>query len=346
MEQKQSFLKRNNIEFSVKRYLIDALSAMAQGVFASLLIGQIIKTLGQQTALLLGTNPISDFLVNSGTTAMGLSGAAVGAAVAYGLQAPPLVVFASIFTGSMGNAAGGPAGAFLAAVIGAEFGKAVSKETKVDIIVTPATTILTGALSALFFGPMISALMNGLGKIIMTATDMQPFLMGIIVSIVVGLALTAPISSAALCIMLELSGLAAGAATAGCCAQMIGFAVMTYKENGVGGLFAQGLGTSMLQVSNIVKNPWIVVPPTLAGAITGPMATCLFKMSNIPSGAGMGTCGLVGQIGTFTAMGFSSSVLVSILVVQIIVPAILSVIFYKALHKSGKIKDGDCKLGL
>jgi hypothetical protein len=206
MEQKQSFLKRKNIEFSVKRYLIDALSAMAQGLFASLLIGQIIKTLGQQTALLLGTNPVSDFLVNSGTTAMGLSGAAVGAAVAYGLQAPPLVVFASIITGSMGNAAGGPAGAFLAAVIGAEFGKAVSKETKVDIIVTPATTILTGALSALFFGPMISALMNGLGKIIMTATDMQPFLMGIIVSIVVGLALTAPISSAALCIMLELSG--------------------------------------------------------------------------------------------------------------------------------------------
>ena len=169
MEQKQSFLKRKNIEFSVKRYLIDALSAMAQGLFASLLIGQIIKTLGEQTGLLFGENMISTFLFNSGATAMGLSGAAVGAAVAYGLQAPPLVVFASIITGSMGNTAGGPAGAFLAAVIGAEFGKAVSKETKVDIIVTPATTILTGALSALFFGPMISALMNGLGKIIMTA---------------------------------------------------------------------------------------------------------------------------------------------------------------------------------
>ena len=172
MEQKQSFLKRKNIEFTVKRYLIDAMSAMAQGLFASLLIGQIIKTLGQQTELWFGLNMISTFLVNSGTTAMGLSGAAVGAAVAYGLQAPPLVVFASIITGSMGNTAGGPAGAFLAAVIGAEFGKAVSKETKVDIIVTPATTILTGALGALAFGPMISALMNGLGKIIMTATDM------------------------------------------------------------------------------------------------------------------------------------------------------------------------------
>ncbi len=346
MEQKQNFLKRKNIEFSVKRYLIDALSAMAQGLFASLLIGQIIKTLGEQTGLLFGENMISTFLFQSGATAMGLSGAAVGAAVAYGLQAPPLVVFASIITGTMGNTAGGPAGAFLAAVIGAEFGKAISKETKVDIIATPATTILTGAVAALLFGPMISAFMNGLGKIVMTATDMQPFLMGIIVAIVVGLALTAPISSAALCIMLELSGLAGGAATAGCCAQMIGFAVMTYKENGVGGLFSQGLGTSMLQVGNIVKNPWIVVPPTLAGAITGPMATCLFKMTNIPSGSGMGTCGLVGQIGTFTSMGFSVSTLVSVLVVQIIVPAILSVMFYKLLYKAGKIKDGDCKLGL
>lgn len=344
MEQKQSFLKRKNIEFSVKRYLIDALSAMAQGLFASLLIGQIIKTIGEQTGILFGENTVSTFLFNSGATAMGLSGAAVGAAVAYGLQAPPLVVFASIITGSMGNAAGGPAGAFLAAVIGAEFGKAVSKETKVDIIVTPATTILTGAVAAAVFGPMISTLMNGLGAIIMSATEMQPFLMGIIVSVIVGLVLTAPISSAALCIMLELAGLAGGAATAGCCAQMIGFAVMTYRENGVGGLFAQGIGTSMLQVPNIVRNPWIVVPPTVAAAITGPVATCIFRMTNVPSGSGMGTCGLVGQIGTLTSMGFTASTMIAILVVHFILPAILSVIFYQLLYKAGKIKDGDCKL--
>lgn len=346
MEQKQSFLKRKNIEFTVKRYLIDALSAMAQGLFASLLIGQIIKTIGEQTGLLLGENAVSAFLVSAGAAAMGMSGAAVGAAVAYGLQAPPLVIFASIVTGSIGNAAGGPAGAFLAAVVGAELGKAVSKETKVDIIVTPAVTILSGAVAAAVFGPVISALMNGLGAIIMSATEMQPFLMGIIVSVVVGLVLTAPISSAALCIMLDLSGLAGGAATAGCCAQMIGFAVMSYRENGVGGLLAQGLGTSMLQVPNIVKNPWIVVPPTAAAAITGPVATCIYRMTNIPSGSGMGTCGLVGQIGTFTDMGFTVHTLIAVLLVHFILPAVLSVVVYQLLCRMKKIKAGDCTLQL
>lgn len=346
MEQKMSFLKRKNIEFSVKRYLIDALSAMAQGLFASLLIGQIIKTVGEQTSLLFQGNALSDFLIQSGTAAMGMSGAAIGAAVAYGLQAPPLVILSSVVTGSLGNTAGGPAGAFLAAVIGAELGKAVSKETKVDILVTPATSILSGALGAAFFGPFISALMNGLGSIIMRATELQPFLMGIIVSVVVGLALTAPISSAALCIMLELGGLAGGAATAGCCAQMIGFAVMTYRENGVGGLLAQGIGTSMLQVPNIVKNPWILLPPTAAAAICGPVATCIFGMTNIPSGSGMGTCGLVGQIGAFTSMGFTVYTLVSVLLVHFLLPACLSVLCYRLLYKMGRIADGDCKLKL
>jgi len=273
-------------------------------------------------------------------------GAAVGIAVAWGLKSPPLVLFASTVTGMMGALFGGPAGAFLAAAIGAEFGKAVSKETKVDIIVTPAVTLIMGMLGAKLFGPAVGALMAGLGKVIMTATEMQPFIMGIIVSVVVGLVLTAPISSAALCIMLGLSGLAAGAATIGCCAQMVGFAVISYKENGIGGLIAQGIGTSMLQISNIIKNPWILVPPTLASAIIAPLGTVVFKMSNIPAGAGMGSSGLVGQIGTFTAMGFTVDVLGKVLLLHLVLPSIVAVGLNVLLKKQGKIKDGDYKLDL
>lgn len=345
MEQVKAFFKRKNIEFSAKRYFNDALSAMALGLFSSLLIGLIIKTIGEQTGILFGDNTVSAFLVQSGNTAMNSMGAAIGAAVAFGLKAPPLVLFASIITGGMGALAGGPAGAFLAACVGAEFGKAVSKETKVDIIVTPAVTILLGALTASLCGPMVSALMDGLGEIIKSATVLQPFTMGIIVSVIVGLVLTAPISSAALCIMLTLDGLAGGAATAGCCAQMVGFAVMTFRENGVGGLFAQGIGTSMLQVPNIIKNPWILLPPTLAAAVTGPLATSkVFYMENIAAGSGMGTSGLVGQIGTFTAMGFSVSVLLKVLLLHFLLPAVLSVLFYQILVRCGRIKLGDCRL--
>ncbi len=342
----KEFLKRKDIEFSAKRYFNDALSAMALGLFSSLLIGLIIKTLGEQTTNLIGDNPVSAFLIETGGIAMGLMGPAIGVAVAWGLKAPPLVLFASVVTGSMGAALGGPAGAFLAAAIGAEFGKAVSKETKVDILVTPATTLIAGMISAKVFGPAIGALMTGLGKVIMAATELQPFLFGIIVAVVVGLVLTAPISSAALCIMLDLSGLAAGAATVGCAAQMIGFAVVSYKENGIGGLVAQGLGTSMLQVSNIIRNPWILLPPTLAGAIIGPLATVVFKMTNIPVGAGMGTSGLVGQIGTFTSMGFSLPVLMKVLLLHLVLPALLSILIYIPLKKAGKIKEGDYKLNL
>jgi len=342
----KEFLKRKDIEFSAKRYFNDALSAMALGLFSSLLIGLIIKTLGEQTTNLIGENPVSAFLIETGGIAMGLMGPSIGVAVAWGLKSPPLVLFASVVTGSMGAALGGPAGAFLAAAIGAEFGKAVSKETKVDILVTPATTLIAGMISAKVFGPAIGALMTGLGKVIMAATELQPFLFGIIVAVVVGLVLTAPISSAALCIMLDLSGLAAGAATVGCAAQMIGFAVVSYKENGIGGLVAQGLGTSMLQVSNIIRNPWILLPPTLAGAIIGPLATVVFKMTNIPVGAGMGTSGLVGQIGTFTSMGFSLPVLMKVLLLHIALPALLSILIYIPLKKAGKIKEGDYKLNL
>lgn len=356
MNQVKTFLARKDIEFSAKRYFQDALSTMALGLFSSLLIGLIIKTVGEQVELWSAPSAFSSFCIETGTLAMGMMGPAIGVAVAWGLKSPPLVLFASAITGSMGasitatvfgfTSAGGPAGAFFAAAIGAEFGKAVSKETKVDIIVTPATTLVMGMLAAKIFGPPIGALMSGLGKLIMTATDMQPFLMGIVVSVVVGLVLTAPISSAALCIMLELSGIAGGAATVGCCAQMIGFAVISFRENGVGGLIAQGIGTSMLQVPNIIKNPWIVVPPTLAGAVLGPVATCVFKMTNLPAGSGMGTSGLVGQIGTFTSMGFSVQVLLLVLLLHFVLPAVLSIAFDWILKKAGKIRVGDYRLEL
>lgn len=341
-----NFLERKDIRFTVKRYVNEALSAMAVGLFSSLIIGLIIKTLGEQTINLFGENVVSLLLIEVGSVAMSMMGAAIGAAVAFGLKSPPLVIFSSIITGGLGATLGGPAGAFVAAAIGAEFGKAVSKETKVDIIVTPAVTLIVGVLGAKTIGPVVSALMIGLGKVVMQATELQPFLMGITVSVIMGLVLTAPISSAALAIMLDLSGLAAGAATAGCCAQMIGFAVISYKENGIGGIFAQGLGTSMLQISNIVNNWWILVPPTLAAAITGPMATCIFKMTNIPAGAGMGTSGLVGQIGTFTSMGFTTGVFVSVLILHIILPAIFALIIDRILKKANKIKVGDYKLSL
>ena len=342
----RSFLKKKDIVFTGERYLQKALSSMALGLFATLLIGTIIKTLGEQTAIWIGENVVSEFLIETGALAASGMGAGIGVAVAYGLNAPPLALFASVATGMMGATFGGPAGAFVAAAIGAEFGKAFSKETKVDILVTPAATIITGMLAAKLIGPAVSWLMTSLGAFIMTATEWQPFAFGIVISVVVGLALTAPISSAALCIMLELSGLAAGAATVGCCAQMVGFAAISYKENGIGGVVAQGLGTSMLQISNIFKNPWILVPPTLAAAVIGPIATCIFKMTNIPIGAGMGTSGLVGQIGTFTSMGFSMNVLGMILLLQIALPIILSILFDRILKKVGKIKVGDYKLDL
>lgn len=354
MEEKVSFLKRKDIEISAKRYLQDALSAMALGLFGSLLIGVIFDTLGTQTANLFGDNAVSAFCVEIGGIAKTYMGAAIGVAVAWSLKAPPLVLFTSVVTGMMGatmtgfgiDVAGGPAGAFVAVALGAEFGKMVSKETKVDILVTPAVTLIVGGIGAKLIGPAIGWCMLKLGDLIMTATEWQPFVFGIVISVVVGLALTAPISSAALCIMLDLSGLAAGAATVGCCAQMVGFAVASYKENGVGGLVAQGLGTSMLQISNIIKNPWILLPATLAGAIVGPISTCLLKMTNIPVGAGMGTSGLVGQIGTFTDMGFTLDTLWKVLLIQIVLPAVLTILIDRVLRRTGKIKDGDYKLDL
>lgn len=325
---------------------MDALSAMALGLFSSLIIGLIFKTAGEQIALLTGENAVTGFLIEIGKTASGLMGSAIGVSVAWGLKAPPLVLFASTITGAMGAVLGGPAGAFVAAAIGAEFGKAISKETRIDIILTPALTLAMGMAGAMTVGPLVSALMKGLGAVVMRATELQPFLMGIVVSVIVGLVLTAPISSAALAIMMELSGLAGGAATVGCSAQMIGFAVISFRDNGIGGFFAQGIGTSMLQVSNIVKNPWILLPPTLAGAILGPFSTLVFHMTNVPEGSGMGTSGLVGQIGTITSMGATPNAIWGIILLHILFPALLSLLFDFLLRKAGKIKDGDYLLSV
>ncbi|TDX48223.1 PTS transporter subunit IIC [Orenia marismortui] len=333
---KRGFLARKNIEFSLERYGVKALGYMAQGLFASLIVGLILKVLGQRLNI-----PI---LLDFSKTAMGMMGPAIGVAIAYGLEAPPLVIFTSVVTGAAGAELGGPVGAFLAAVIGTEFGKAVSKETKLDIVLTPAIVIIMGMLTAKFVGPGIDTLMKSLGQVIMKATELQPVPMGILVSVLMGMFLTLPISSAAIGLMLSLSGLAAGAATVGCSAQMIGFAVMSFRENGWGGAISQGLGTSMLQMPNIVRNPYIWIPPTLAGAILGPIATTIMPMKNIPIGSGMGTAGLVGQFGTVEAMGIKA--IGSIILLHFILPAILTLVIAEFMRKQGLIKDNDLLLDL
>ena len=334
----KAFLRRKNVSLTVRTYLIDALGAMAFGLFASLLIGTIFATLGEKSHVEL-FNTIADY-------AKGATGAALGVSIAYSLQAPQLVLFSAATVGIAGNDLGGPVGAFVATIVAVELGKIVSKETRVDILVTPGVTIISGVVVAQVAGPGVSAFMNAFGNLVKTATEMQPFFMGILVSALIGIALTLPISSAAICIMLSLDGLAGGAATAGCCAQMIGFAVMSFKENGVGGILAQGLGTSMLQMGNIVKNPKIWIPPTLVSMITGPIATMIFHLENIPAGSGMGTCGLVGPIGIYTAMGGGASMWIGIILVCFVLPAALTPIFGEILRKIGWIKDGDLKLDL
>jgi uncharacterized membrane protein len=332
----RSFLARKNIEFSLRRYGIEALGAMAMGLFASLIVGLILNVLGTRLGL--------PFLGKLGARAMAMAGPAIGVAVAYGLKAPSLVLFASTVTGMAGYELGGPAGCFVAAVIGAEFGKAVSGETKADIIVTPVVTIAAGVLAGMAAGPAIGDFMTWIGSVIMAVTEMHPVPMGVLISVIVGMALTAPISSAALCIMLGLGGTAAGAATVGCSAQMIGFAVASYRENGWGGLVSQGLGTSMLQIPNIVRNPLIWIPPTLAGALLGPLATTVLRMENVPSGAGMGTSGLVGQFGTIDAMGGGLEVLAKIVLLHFLLPALLTLLICEPMRRLGWIGPEDMKL--
>ena len=365
METVNAFLKRKNIVFSARRYGVDALGAMAQGLFCSLLIGTIVKTLGEQAGL--------PFLVDVGNYASAMSGSAMAVAIGCALQAPPLVLFSLATVGYAANAlgstslipnqsgAGGPLAVLFIAVIAAELGKAVSKETKVDILATPLVTILAGVGLSAWWAPAIGTAATAVGNIIMWATELQPFLMGIVVSVVIGMALTLPISSAAICAAFGLTGLAGGAAVAGCCANMVGFAVLSFRENGWGGLVSQGLGTSMLQMGNILKNPRIWLPAILTSAVTGPLATCVFRleMNGPPVSSGMGTCGLVGQIGVWTgwlspseralangaaAVAPGAMDWLGLILISFVLPAVLCWAFGLLFRRIGWIKPGDLTL--
>ena len=358
----KAFLKRKDIEISLKRYGIDALGAMAQGLFCSLLIGTIINTIGTQFDIGFLNKPVAEVAgvkYTVGGIPFALSGPAMATAIGYALKCPPLVLFSMISVGFASNAlggAGGPLAVLFIAIITAEIGKAVSKETKVDILVTPLVTIGVGVFLSWLIAPPIGSAASKVGDLVMWATDFQPLIMGVLVSVIVGVALTLPISSAAICAALGLTGLAGGAAVAGCSAQMIGFAVISFKENKWGGLVSQGIGTSMLQMPNIIKNPCIWLAPTLASAITGPIATCVFhlKMNGAPVSSGMGTCGFVGQIGVYTGWvndvdaGVKSAITttdwVGLVLISFILPAILSLIFDRIFRKLGWVKDGDMKL--
>ena len=363
-----AFLKRKDVVISAKRYGIDALGAMAQGLFCTLLVGTILNTIGQQ----FGIAFLNAIVVSIGTgegavhyTIGGLASLMVGpgiaVAIGFALHCPPLVLFSLIPVGFAANAmggAGGPLAVYFVAIIAAECGKLVSRETKVDILVTPVVTILAGVGIASLIAAPIGTAARAVGQAIMWATELQPFFMGILVSVLMGVALTLPISSAAICASFGLAGLAGGAAVAGCCAQMVGFAVMSFKENRWGGLVAQGVGTSMLQMPNIVKNPRIWIPPILASAITGPLATCLFRleMNGSPVSSGMGTCGFVGQIGVYTgwindvASGAKAAVTAmdwaGLVLICFVLPAVLSWIFCLCLRKWGWIRENDLKLDL
>ncbi|MBE6877675.1 MAG: PTS sugar transporter subunit IIC [Ruminococcaceae bacterium] len=368
MKEFKLFLKRKDVVVSGKRYGIDALGAMAQGLFCTLLVGTILNTIGQQFDIAF----LQEIIVTIGTgegaagyTIGGLASAMVGpgiaVAIGFALHCPSMVLFSLIPVGFATNAmagAGGPLAVYFVTIAAAELGKIVSKETKIDLLVTPSVTILAGIFIAKAVAQPIGALAQSVGLAIMWATELRPFFMGIMVSVIIGMALTLPISSAAICAAFGLTGLAGGAAVAGCCAQMIGFAVMSFKENGWGGLVAQGVGTSMLQMSNIVKNPRIWIPPTLASAVTGPIATCLFEfqMNGAAVSSGMGTCGFVGQIGVYTgwindvANGTKAAITatdwIGMLLICFVLPAVLSVVFCEIMKKRGWIKSEDLVLGL
>lgn len=359
----RAFLKRKDIEISAKRYGIDALGAMALGLFGSLLIGTVFNAIG--------LIPYLGIFKTIGAYGAKAAGCAMAVAIAYALKAPPLVMYSSALVGFIANdlgKAGGPLAVLIVTVIAVELGKAVSKETKVDILVTPFVTVFAGGALSVLAAPHIGTLVGYLSGFIGWAMLQQAFVMGLLVSVVIGVALTLPISSAAICAAIGLSGaavngiipdnaeglaLAGGAAVAGCCAQMVGFAVMSFKENGVSGLVSQGIGTSMIQMPNIIKNPRIWIPPTLASAITGPIATCIFKMKmyGAPINSGMGTCGLLGPIGIIlgwfggeytekvTAFDF-----IGLILICFILPAVLSLIFAEILRKLGWIKKDDLKL--
>ena len=344
----KNFLQKKDVVISFRRYAIETMGAMTLGIFASLIMGLILTEVGRRGYANIDIDffrHIFGMLERVGNYARSATGFAMGVAVAYGLKAPPLVLFAAATVGFAGNFYGGPAGAMIAAIIGTEFGKIVSKETKVDIIVTPFVTLLAGVVIAVLIGTPISWLMDGIGNIIMRSTELMPVIMGPIVAIVMGMLLTSPLSSAAIAIALGLEGVAAGAAVAGCAANMIGFAVSSYRENKVSGLISQGIGTSMLQLPNIMKNPLIWIPPIVASAVVGVISAAVFAMENIPGGAGMGTSGLVGQFGTLYAMGYSAGVFAQIGVVHFLVPAVVSLGVSEWMRKKDWIKFGDMKIG-
>jgi len=362
MAKLKEFLKRKDIIFSGRRYGIDALGAMAQGLFCTLLVGTILNTLGQmgieflnQTVVTIKQNE-NTISYTIGGLASAMVGPGIAVAIGIALNAPGMVLFSLIPVGFAANAmggAGGPLAVYFVAIVASECGKLVSKETKVDILVTPIVTILAGVGIAALIAAPIGAAASAVGEFVEWATVLQPFFMGILVSVVVGIALTLPISSAAICAALGLTGLAGGAAVAGCCAQMVGFAVMSFRENRWGGLVAQGIGTSMLQMPNIIKNPRIWIPPTLASAITGPLATCLFRleMNGAPVSSGMGTCGLVGQIGVYTgwiSTGHTITAMdwIGLVLICFILPGVLSWLFALPLRRWGWIKENDLKLDL
>ena len=368
MEKLKKFLTRKDILFTFQRYGIDALGAMAQGLFCTLLVGTILNTIGQQFHIGFLTETI--VRIGSGEGAVGYTigglasamvGPGIAIAIGFELHCPPLVLFSLIPVGFAANAmggAGGPLAVYFVAIVAAECGKLVSKETKIDILVTPIVTVLVGIGFASLVAAPIGRAASAVGDFVKWATVLQPFWMGILVSVVIGVALTLPISSAAICAALSLTGLAGGAAVAGCCAQMVGFAVMSFRENRWGGLVAQGVGTSMLQMPNIVKNPRIWIPPTLASAITGPLATCLFKleMNGAAVSSGMGTCGFVGQIGVYTgwvndiANGTKAAITamdwIGLALICFVLPGVLSWVFCEVLRKWGWIQENDLKLDL
>ncbi len=351
----REFMKRKGVVPSWKTYFVTAMGAMAQGLFASLLIGTILGTLGDKLGLQI-LSEIAAFAKNNYVV-----GSAIGVAVAAALKADGLVLLSSAVVGAIGYVMGaeipvgvtpiaytaGPAGSFVAVLVACEIGKLVSKETKIDILVTPVVTILVGAAVSWLCCPAIAYAMYYLGEFINTATELQPFAMGIIVSVVVGILLTLPISSAAICAMIGISGLAGGAATVGCCCQMVGFAVMSFRENRWGGLVAQGLGTSMLQMGNIIRRPAIWLPTILSSAILGPVSTLVFKLTNVGVSAGMGTCGLVGPLGVITAAETTNATFwVGLVLLCVVLPAVLTLAISELMRKLGWIKSGDLKLDL
>ena len=374
--EKQSFLKRKNVIISFKRYGIDAMGSMALGLFASLLIGTIINTIGQNVC---PGSFVSEKLLEIGGYATSVTGAAMALAIGHALQAPPLVMYSLCAVGAACNAiggSGGPLAVFFVAVITCEIGKLVSKETKIDIIVTPAVTVIVGVVLAMVLAPVCKSVCDALGSFIGWATDLRPFWMGIIVSVVVGVVLTLPISSAAICAAIGISGgavlagiadgsvtmevwnglaLAGGAATAGCCAHMLGFAILSFPDNGIGGFVAQGLGTSMLQVPNLMKKPVLWLPPVITSAITGPIATCVVHMrNNGPAiSSGMGTSGLVGPIGVVTGWtqmpeGYQTGAFewIGMILICFVLPLLITWVIGKIFRARGIIKPGDLKIDL